>query len=412
MTEHTASFALADWLERIEAMHPTEIELGLDRIRQVACRLGVETLPAPVITVAGTNGKGSTLRLMLALAERHDLRVCLYTSPHLYRFNERVRLPEGLATDRQLCDAFERVEQARQTVSLTYFEFSTLAALWLFRQSGADLILLEVGLGGRLDAVNIVDPDVAVVTSVGLDHQDWLGDTREAIAGEKCGIARSGKPLVFGEVDWPANLPALAERYAAVPVFAGRDFRVDKEGITLCDGRRLEYADNVILGRDNLATACQALSLIQVPVSSLDCAAVAQTSLFGRCEHREIDGHACWFDVGHNMPAVERFLQLLPPCTGRRHLVFGMMADKPIEQVTGLFAGQPVIWHLAAPAVTRAAPTARLAAALPVDAKALQYESVARALQSALATAQPDDQVVVFGSFYTVAEACSGDQGG
>ena len=179
-----AAEALATWLSRIEAMHPADIELGLGRLLEVAARLQVASLAMPVITVAGTNGKGSTLRLMTALAEQLGLKVCLYTSPHILHFNERVRLPDGLASDAQLCAAFDQVELARQghgdepPVPLTYFEFTTLAALWLFRDSGADLVLLEVGLGGRLDAVNIVDPDVSVVTSVGLDHQDWLGDTR------------------------------------------------------------------------------------------------------------------------------------------------------------------------------------------------------------------------------------------
>jgi len=408
MTEDSAASVLAAWLERIEAMHPTEIELGLERIRQVARRLGVDSMPVPVITVAGTNGKGSTLRLMQVLAERHGRRVCLYTSPHLHRFNERVCLPDGLASDQQICEAFEQVEQARQGISLTYFEFSTLAALWLFRRSEADLVLLEVGLGGRLDAVNIVDPNVAVVTSVGLDHQDWLGDTREAIAGEKCGIARSGRPLVFGEADWPNNLSALAERYGVEPVFAGREFRLNEQGVTLCDGRELGFPGRVTLGRDNLATACQALVLAGVPVTTQDCMAVADVPLFGRCEFRQLQGRPCWFDVGHNLAAVTRFL---PPCEGRRHLVFGMMADKPIEDVVALFADQPVSWHLAAPAMARAASPSRLAAALPAQAPSSQYESISEALRGALGAAQSSDQVLIFGSFYTVAEA-SGEQGG
>ncbi|MGJ3255673.1 MAG: bifunctional folylpolyglutamate synthase/dihydrofolate synthase [Alcanivorax sp.] len=411
MTEDSAASALAAWLERIEAMHPTEIELGLERIRQVARRLGVDSMSVPVITVAGTNGKGSTLRLMQVLADRHGRRVCLYTSPHLHHFNERVRLPDGLASDQQLCEAFEQVEQARQDISLTYFEFSTLAALWLFRQSGADLVLLEVGLGGRLDAVNIVDPTVAVVTSVGLDHQDWLGDTREAIAGEKCGIARPGRPLVFGEADWPQNLPTLADHYGVEPVFAGREFRLNEQGVTLCDGRELDFPGMVTLGRDNLATACQALALAGVLVTTQDCAAVADVALFGRCEFRQLQGRPCWFDVGHNLPAVTRFLQLLPLCEGRRHLVFGMMADKPIEDVVALFAGQSVSWHLAAPAMPRAASPARLAAALPAQASSRQYHSVREAVQGALDAAQSNDQVLIFGSFYTVAEA-RGEQGG
>ena len=167
MTDTSLPDSLAGWLRRIEAMHPAEIELGLDRLHGVAARLAVAHFSVPVITVAGTNGKGSTLRLMTALAERQGRKVCLYTSPHLHVFNERVRLPEGLASDAQLCAAFAQVEQARGQVPLTYFEFTTLAALWLFKASEADLILLEVGLGGRLDAVNIVEPDVSVVTSVG-----------------------------------------------------------------------------------------------------------------------------------------------------------------------------------------------------------------------------------------------------
>lgn len=386
-------------------MHPAEIELGLDRLHGVAARLAVAHFSVPVITVAGTNGKGSTLRLMTALAERQGRNVCLYTSPHLHVFNERVRLPEGLASDAQLCAAFAQVEQARAGVPLTYFEFTTLAALWLFKASAADLILLEVGLGGRLDAVNIVAPDVSVVTSVGLDHQDWLGDTREAIAAEKCGIGRAEKPLVFGEMDWPDNLVSLAATLGALPVFAGRDFHVQGDVLFLSGGRQVRLPASVRLGTDNLATACQALTLVGVECGDADVTAVAELGLFGRCEQQHIGGVSCWFDVGHNLPAVQRFLQQLPPCAGTRHLVFGMMADKPVEAVIGLFSGMAAQWYLAAPQIPRAAPTARLRAYLPDTAQYREYASVAVATRAALDAAGAEDQVVVFGSFYTVAEA-------
>lgn len=405
MTDTSLPDSLAGWLRRIEAMHPAEIELGLDRLHGVAARLAVAHFSVPVITVAGTNGKGSTLRLMTALAERQGRKVCLYTSPHLHVFNERVRLPEGLASDAQLCAAFAQVEQARGQVPLTYFEFTTLAALWLFKASEADLILLEVGLGGRLDAVNIVEPDVSVVTSVGLDHQDWLGDTREAIAAEKCGIGRVDKPLVFGEMNWPDNLVSLVATLGARPVFAGRDFHVQDEALVLSGDRKLRLPAQVRLGADNLATACQALSLAGVECGDADVAAVAEQGLFGRCEQQHIGGVSCWFDVGHNLPAVQRFLQQLPACAGTRHLVFGMMADKPVDAVIGLFDGMAARWYLAAPQIPRAAPTARLREGLPDTAQYQEYASVAAAACAAMDAAGGEDQVVVFGSFYTVAEA-------
>lgn len=405
MTDTSLPDSLAGWLRRIEAMHPAEIELGLDRLHGVAARLAVAHFSVPVITVAGTNGKGSTLRLMTALAERQGRKVCLYTSPHLHLFNERVRLPEGLAGDAQLCAAFAQVEQARGQVPLTYFEFTTLAALWLFKASEADLILLEVGLGGRLDAVNIVEPDVSVVTSVGLDHQDWLGDTREAIAAEKCGIGRVDKPLVFGEMNWPDNLVSLVATLGARPVFAGRDFHAQDEALVLSGDRQLCLPAQVRLGADNLATACQALSLAGVECGDADVAAVAELGLFGRCEQQHIGGVSCWFDVGHNLPAVQRFLQQLPACAGTRHLVFGMMADKPVDAVIGLFDGMAARWYLAAPQIPRAAPTARLREGLPDTAQYQEYASVAAAARAALDAAGGEDQVVVFGSFYTVAEA-------
>lgn len=207
------SRSLAGWLSALESAHPVQIDMGLERVRVVARRLELDRADCPVITVAGTNGKGSCVataeRLLLASGKRTGV----YTSPHLRRYNERVRLDGNEVSDGALCRAFEAVEEARRGTSLTYFEHGTLAALHVFREARPDRLVLEVGLGGRLDAVNIVDPTVAVVTSIGLDHQDWLGPDRESIAGEKAGIFRLGAPAVIGDRDPPE---ALAKACRAV----------------------------------------------------------------------------------------------------------------------------------------------------------------------------------------------------
>ena len=399
---------LDGWLARIERLHPSEIELGLERLREVAARLGVDRLPMPVITVAGTNGKGSVVALIQALAETAGLGVCVYTSPHLQRFNERVRLPDGPVADQPLCAAFEAVEAARGDTPLTYFEFTTLAGLWLFRDSGADLAVLEVGLGGRLDAVNLIDADVAVVTSVGLDHTDWLGDSREKVAVEKLGIGRAGRPLVYGELDAPANLDQEIDRLGVVPLRAGREYRVADSHLAIRVGERLRRYPLPLparLGSDNLATACQALAAAGLaPAGDLP-HRVADTGLVGRCQVRRYRGAQCVLDVGHNLEAVTRLRERLPPCAGRRRIVLGMMADKPVEEVVALLAERPAHWYLARPDLPRAATVERLAAALPADTTATPCASVAEALRRAVDDCGAGDQVLIVGSFYTVAEA-------
>jgi len=409
------SAGLDAWLARIEQLHPSEIELGLERVRRVADVLGVDRLPMPVITVAGTNGKGSVVALTRALAEAAGRRVCVYTSPHLQRFNERISLPEGPADDAALCAAFERVDAARGAIDLTYFEFTTLAALSLFRDSGADLTLLEVGLGGRLDAVNLIDADVAVVTSVGLDHTDWLGDSREKVAVEKLGIGRAGRPLVYGEVDAPSNLDAELSRLGVTPLRAGQAFRVEDAALVIRDrerDRRYPLPLSPRLGADNLASACQALAAAGLAPANDAPHRVADTGLTGRCQVRRFRGVQCVLDVGHNLEALTRLRQRLPTQAGRRRLVLGMMADKPVEAVIALFADHADHWYLASPALARAADIERLARALPADARAARFDSVAAAVQQAVADSDAGDQVLVTGSFHTVAEALNAmDQG-
>jgi len=209
---------LSSWLQYIESLHPREIDMGLDRVARVAASLQLDFGTVPVVTVAGTNGKGSCVALLEGLLQTEGLKVGAYTSPHLQRYNERIRLNGAEVSDTQLCQAFEAVEAARGNESLTYFEFGTLAALYLFRSGKAEILLLEVGLGGRLDAVNVIDTTIAVITSIDLDHVGWLGSTREAIGREKAGIVRHGRPLVCADPDPPVSVLDTA-RYEAAPVY-------------------------------------------------------------------------------------------------------------------------------------------------------------------------------------------------
>jgi dihydrofolate synthase/folylpolyglutamate synthase len=233
----SAAFArpadLAGWLAYLETLHPSAIALGLDRVRAVLARLDAP-IACPVITVTGTNGKGSTAAMLEAMLRAAGYRTGLYTSPHLMRYNERVRLDGREAGDAAMLAALNAVEDARAAggpaVPLTYFEFGTLAALWLFARHASDALVLEVGLGGRLDAVNVVDADVAIVTSVDLDHRDWLGDTRESVGREKAGIFRAGRPAICGDADPPRSLLDEARRVGARLLVAGRDFAALPEG--------------------------------------------------------------------------------------------------------------------------------------------------------------------------------------
>jgi len=220
---------LQDWLAWQETLHPVAIDLGLERVARVADRLACR-VPAPVVvTVGGTNGKGSCVALLEAVLRRAGYRVCAYTSPHLYRYNERLRLDGEPVSDAALCEAFERVDAARGDDSLTYFEFGTLAALQLMSRRRPDVALLEVGLGGRLDAVNVVDADVALITGIAIDHTEWLGTERDAIGREKAGIMRNGRPAVCGDRDPPAGLIDEAGRLGAQLLLLGRDFSISED---------------------------------------------------------------------------------------------------------------------------------------------------------------------------------------
>ncbi|MBD9469679.1 bifunctional tetrahydrofolate synthase/dihydrofolate synthase [Pseudoxanthomonas sp. PXM01] len=411
---------LDDWLSHIEQQHTRSIEMGLDRVRAVATRLPLGRPGARVIMVGGTNGKGSTVTFIDAIARAAGWKVGAYTSPHLLRYNERVRIDGKEADDASLVAAFESVEAARGDTPLTYFEFGTLAALWLFERAGLDLAVLEIGLGGRLDAVNIVDPDVAVITTVDIDHTDWLGNDREAIGVEKAGIARAWKPLVLGEVDSPSSVLRHAYTLGANALRLGSDFfhePIDSQRWRWREvGAELELPSPALSApsqRANAATAIAALRALPgepVPDGAF-AEGVAGAALPGRLQRLERDGVDVVLDVGHNPQAARELTAWLQthPIAGATRVVFAALADKDVVGVVEAFAGVPVHWFLAGLAIGQRSQTAeqlaaRLEGAFKQDAPDL-HATVSDALQAARDASVPGDRVLVFGSFHTVADA-------
>jgi dihydrofolate synthase / folylpolyglutamate synthase len=411
---------LPQWLEHIERLHPREIEMGLERVRAVAEAMVLKRPARRVITVAGTNGKGSTVAFIEAIARAAGHRVGAYTSPHLLVYNERVRIDGADAGDAALVAAFEAVEAARGSVPLTYFEFGTLAAIWLFQREGLDLAVLEVGLGGRLDAVNLVDADVAVITSVDLDHQDWLGHDREAIGLEKAGVMRSGRPVVLGEVDPPASVLRQAYALGAFAIRAGSDYLLDlhEDHWTWREpGYRLDLpwpglAAPVQLWNAAAAVAALRASRLRLSRKAL-AAGVAAARVPGRLQAwRRPDGGELLLDVAHNPQAAREVSRWLAehPAPGRCRVLLGMLADKDVEGVVSALAEQADEWWLAdlGPESPRGLGPDALAPRVKAAAGGAGVHpgaSVADALKQLLAASGPDDRLVVLGSFHTVAAA-------
>lgn len=410
---------LDDWLAYIEQQHPKSIEMGLDRVREVATRLSPGKPAARVITVGGTNGKGSTVAFIEAIARAAGWKVGAYTSPHLLRYNERVRIDGMEVDDASLVEAFEVVEAARGDTPLTYFEFGTLAALWLFERAELDLAVLEIGLGGRLDAVNIVDPDVAVITTVDIDHTDWLGHDRETIGAEKAGIARAWKPLVLGETDSPSSVLRHAYAIGANALRLGSDFfhePIDSQRWRWREvGAELELPAPALSApsqRANAATAIAALRALPGETLPDDAFAqgVASAALPGRLQRLERNGVEVVLDVGHNPQAARELAAWLQahPISGTTRVVFAALADKDARSVVDAFAGASLPWFLAGLSSGPRSQTAeQLAARLDdaIAAAASLHASVDDALRAALAASAAGDRVLVFGSFHTVADA-------
>lgn len=421
-TAPAASASLSDWLDYISAVNPREIELGLERVGQVWQQLGAGRPGQTVITVAGTNGKGTCVAALEDLLARGGYRVACYTSPHLFQFNERVRIDGKPVADDQLCSVFATIDQARDGILLSYFEFATLAALLLFREADVDVAVLEVGLGGRLDAVNIIDADVAVITSISLDHTDWLGSDLEVIASEKAGIMRPDKPVVSADRNPPAALAAIARELGA-PLYAQGDqfsistnkhsaswqFRgVDARGETCV----IDAIPESSLRADNLAAAVQALLL----ADRLDRSCVpglADLQVAGRLQScRDLaSGRRLLLDVAHNPAAITNLVAWLQRFRAENPaskiaVVMAVMADKDVETMTASLQTGVDIWYIAQVDQARCMPAHEVAqiVARQGDQQIGSYSAVKPALKAALADTTEQDLVVVTGSFFTVAE--------
>jgi len=416
MSNQALPDTLPGWLARLEAAHPVGIDLGLERVAEVARRMGLFDAPlrGRVITVAGTNGKGSTVAMLEALARIHGWVTATYTSPHLLRYNERLRLDGQEADDATLIAGFEAVEAARlagEPVSLTYFEVGTLGALWAIARANADLAILEVGLGGRLDAVNIIDPDVAVITTVAQDHAAFLGTDLQGIGREKAGILRASRPAVLGSMTLPASVRQVADELGAEVYALGDAFQRDGDGEGWCfwGANRITDLPDPGLPLDNAATALQALSLAGVELSDEACRrALADVTLPGRMQWL---GQWC-LDVGHNPHAATYLATRLAarPCAGRTIALLGMLGDKDADGVIAALSPVVDAWVPASLAGERARTADDLAGRLMRHGGEVWHRgrSPVEAAEWLAARLAPDDRVLVCGSFFTVAEVLEG----
>ncbi len=429
MNDHVLPDTLPAWLARLEAAHPTGIDLGLERVVEVARRMGLmEAMHAGrVVTVAGTNGKGSTVAMLEALARAHGLSTAAYTSPHLLRYNERLRLDGQEADDATLIAGFEAVEAARlasEPVSLTYFEAGTLGALWTIARFRPDLAILEVGLGGRLDAVNVIDADVAVITTVALDHAAFLGTDLEGIGREKAGILRPGRPVVLGSTTLPASVRQAALELGAQVSALDEQFSREGEGEGWCFRRcrgqipavsrlgsdpdsssTLTDLPDPGLPLDNAATALQALVLAGMDLEADACRrALASVALPGRMQWL---GQWC-LDVGHNPHAATYLAQRLAtrPVAGRTIALLGMLGDKDADGVVTALMPAVDVWVPVSLAGARARTAADLAERLVRHGGKVWHrgDSPVEAAEWLTARLAPEDRVLVCGSFFTVAD--------
>lgn len=410
-----SELSLAGWLEYIERQHPKSIALGLDRVARVRDALGLAPR-FPIITVGGTNGKGSVCAMLEAILDRAGYRVGRYTSPHLLRYNERVRVARLDARDEDLVRGFAAVERARGDVPLTYFEYGTLAAVWLFVDRRVDVAVLEVGLGGRLDAVNAFDADCAVVTTVDIDHVDFLGGDREAIGREKAGIFRRGRPAVCADPAPPSSLLRHAEETGARLLRIDADFGATPQGRQWQywgpGGKRSALPHPVLRGACQLANAAASIAALEsmrerLPVAVNDIrAGLLEAENPGRFQ--VLPGRpAVILDVAHNPQAARALAASLAAMGGggRVLAVFAMLRDKDIAGVVAAVKSRVAHWFIAGLEGPRGAPAGELRRALTANAVSAVTEcgEVAAAYTQACDIATENDRIVVFGSFYTVA---------
>ncbi|MEE4378631.1 MAG: bifunctional tetrahydrofolate synthase/dihydrofolate synthase [Candidatus Competibacteraceae bacterium] len=420
----TRFYTLAQWLAWQETLHPKAIDPGLERVHEVAVRLGLHQPNYRVITVGGTNGKGSCVAFLDAILRTAGYRVGAYTSPHLLRYNERIRINGREVDDAALCHAFTRIDAARGAISLTYFEFGTLAALDIFREAGVEVAVLEVGLGGRLDAVNILDADAALITSIDLDHMEWLGPDRDSIGFEKAGIYRAGRPAICADPSPPARLINHARNLGALFIQAGQDYTFQ------CAATHWQWRHGSVaweelplpklFGRHQIANAAAALMTlhalsVQLPITiEAIRKGLEQAGTLGRFQI--ISGPVEWIlDVAHNAHAANALAQGLRdrPCSGRTWVVLGMLADKDAATVIRPLNDLVDGWLVASLEGQRGRTGFQLANTLKqagITASVVPFSGVPDACLAAARQAIPGDRIVVCGSFYTVAQALTVDK--
>jgi dihydrofolate synthase/folylpolyglutamate synthase len=415
LSSHLQQMNLMQWLSYLEKIHPQEIDLGLSRIQQVAERLTIDFSFAKVITVAGTNGKGTTCAFLENALLDSGYSVAVYSSPHIHRFNERLRINKQDIDDQALITAFEQIESVRESVSLSYYEYTTLAAFLILMTIRPNIIILEVGLGGRLDATNIIDTDIAVLTTIDIDHVGFLGNSREQIGYEKSGIMRANKPVVIGDKNPPQSVLRQVTNITAKSYCRDNSFRVEinENSWNWCqqlpdENREFTELTLPFIPLDNVATALMVLQCLTIDLSPCKINHwIDLTKVPGRMEQFTQDKQAdVILDVAHNAQAA-RFLaeQLRSKKYRNITAVFAMMADKDITQVLSPFAGIIDKWYIGALPMDRAASTKQLSEQLSGYQYAYNcFDNVTDAYKMAQANSQEDDLIVVFGSFFTVAE--------
>ena len=414
--------SLAEWLELLEQRHPCEIDLGLDRVAEVWRRyknsqsLIAEVGRSKVITVAGTNGKGSCVATMQSILLAHGYSVGSFTSPHFLRYNERICINGKAVDDALIIDAFEIIDSLREQISLTYFEFNTLAALIIFSRSDLDVVLLEVGLGGRLDAANIINAHIAILTSVDLDHQQWLGDTRAKIAKEKLGIARPNKPLIIGETKYPDGFDILVADTQAQALWLGRDFQFTESDQSLTIKPNWHDTEVSFTHLDKLSSkgllAVNKTVALQALIS-LGCrldadktrSAINNAAVMGRHQRLSYQSVPIILDVAHNPAAAAVLAEKLKSEQGEIIAVASVLEDKDWSEMVYHLKTQIDYWHIAElTGISRAAKGQSLVKLLyNTGIEATLNKSIEQAFKLAISRAGKTGKVVVFGSFYTVA---------
>lgn len=410
--------SLQDWLKWQESLHPLVIDLGLERASRVFHALNPDYVKPPTITVAGTNGKGSTVAYLESIYTAQGYKVGAYTSPHILKYNERIKIDGKPVSDDEICKAFARIESVRGDTSLSYFEFGTLAALDIFHRAGVDVQLLEVGLGGRLDAVNIVDPDVALITSICIDHIEWLGGTREAIGREKAGIFRADTPAITGDPEPPESLVQSAREQHTRLYCIGKDFGYKKQATGwdwyFADQQMLQLPEPGLKGEHQYRNASSVILAVTLMTKTLP---VTEASIKQGLENVHLAGRfqliegeiPVLLDVGHNPQAVRTLAEYVSTAfPGRRiHAIFSMMKDKDIAGVIEIM--NPVVhdWFFAPLANPRAATESIMRDFFSQSAVAnvsFGFANFNEAFSAAKKQSQQGDLLLVFGSFFLVSE--------